>query len=981
MSYAQCVGRIGALAVALGIGVAVAGTPGVAWAEGSEDSPSPSPAASEAVGEGGPASSTAPSSVRHDPGQLIRRSIERTTDNVRKVVAGAVQSSGGAITSTNRSGASSSSGNVLPILDPQGQLKKAQSPKVVQKSTPSVANDESNLLRSVVPPHWRAPKVQPLDTKRPPGPAAKTVDDVKPSVQQTIATVIGTQPGAGSKTLDRSSISILDAPTTQNVRTPSLAPIKLVSSVLNTALAPFLNTAPGQPAPQNPVLWAVLGWVRRQVQDTPIGKVVFNRTPEITTPEVVDNHDGTFTITPSADDFDPDGDSLNYTASNGADGTIEKNADGTFTYTVTDPGQWDKSDTITLTASDEDTYPHIHGLEGLFSPGGGHTAMTTVNIVGTKVVESAPPMIPDGASAAGSPAFGSDGKTYQPVTMTNQTGEVVHAISVSSPDGTPETVEIPGDLVGGLVQGTDGTIYQTSVDNNQTVVTAFGPEGVSTTVVDGTPDGPVVVGKNGAAYQVITDTVNQQTVVAIFGRSSDFSQVLTLASKRSSGADVALMAATIPSPAQIATVPGIVVATGADGQPVDPLVIGDDGTAYLLAVDGDPSNLYSINSGRVAAFRPDGSTTITPLAGTPLGMPVAGPNGVSYQIMYDLSDPYAPVARIAVIDSAGNVTYKPVTGFPRGIAARPDGTVYVATSDTFDPTTAKTSITVLGSAAPLVTYDGLPSQLPEIGSDGTLYQPSYRLDPATQTAKTYVAVIRQGQAPVVREFDGLANTAMPMVTVPGGDSYLTLIDGINTNGTNTKVVRFKPDGTFTETTVLGQQNGPIVVAPDGTAYLTTAYFNNDPAVNDWETKVTAFGSSGVTTVTIPGSPGSQVVVGPDGTAAQSSYNPATEETTLVVIRPSGAQTYTVDGLSNGSFAVGSDGTVALSTAVGTYDDETQTFHFVTRVLVVKPAGTSTTTVLDGVLPAAGPSITPNGDIYQTVGPEWEGPHTTVRINP
>ncbi len=93
--------------------------------------------------------------------------------------------------------------------------------------------------------------------------------------------------------------------------------------MLNAAIAPFINTTPGQPAPQNPILWAVLGWVRRQVQDTPFGKIVLNQTPEITTPEVVDNHDGTFTITPSSDDIDPDGDSLSYSATDG-DGRVRR---------------------------------------------------------------------------------------------------------------------------------------------------------------------------------------------------------------------------------------------------------------------------------------------------------------------------------------------------------------------------------------------------------------------------------------------------------------------------------------------------------------------------------------------------------------------------------------------------------------------------------------------------------------------------------
>ena len=70
---------------------------------------------------------------------------------------------------------------------------------------------------------------------------------------------------------------------------------------------------------------------------TPFGKIVLNRAPRMDqeTTQVVDNNDGTFTITPSA--TDPDGDELTYSASgSGAgEGTLTDNGNGTFTYTVT----------------------------------------------------------------------------------------------------------------------------------------------------------------------------------------------------------------------------------------------------------------------------------------------------------------------------------------------------------------------------------------------------------------------------------------------------------------------------------------------------------------------------------------------------------------------------------------------------------------------------------------------------------------------
>ncbi len=53
MGYAKHVGRVGALAVALGIGAAVATTPGVAWADGESEPGVEAPKAPEGPSEPG----------------------------------------------------------------------------------------------------------------------------------------------------------------------------------------------------------------------------------------------------------------------------------------------------------------------------------------------------------------------------------------------------------------------------------------------------------------------------------------------------------------------------------------------------------------------------------------------------------------------------------------------------------------------------------------------------------------------------------------------------------------------------------------------------------------------------------------------------------------------------------------------------------------------------------------------------------------
>ncbi len=79
---------------------------------------------------------------------------------------------------------------------------------------------------------------------------------------------------------------------------------------------------------------------------------MLNRTPQIDqeTTQVVDNGDGTFTITTSASD--PDGDDLVFGATGrDGEGTITRLGDGKFLYEAPATG-WDGDDAVTLTVSD-----------------------------------------------------------------------------------------------------------------------------------------------------------------------------------------------------------------------------------------------------------------------------------------------------------------------------------------------------------------------------------------------------------------------------------------------------------------------------------------------------------------------------------------------------------------------------------------------------------------------------------------------------
>src|ERR1700754_1002646 len=205
MGYAKHVGRVGALVVALGIGAAVATTPGVAWADGETDNP---PAADGGGTPGTPPDNdtSTPSTEKQDPGEAIRKNIERTADDlrdgIRKAISGAVRSTGAALTGTHRTGSNATNGNVSPVVidEEEDPTETPEAPK----GQPFTASVNENPVPSFTP-RWRAPQAQ-VTPKPPPGPAAKVLDAAKQSVQQTFGAVTGSpQAPTGSTVGQRSA--------------------------------------------------------------------------------------------------------------------------------------------------------------------------------------------------------------------------------------------------------------------------------------------------------------------------------------------------------------------------------------------------------------------------------------------------------------------------------------------------------------------------------------------------------------------------------------------------------------------------------------------------------------------------------------------------------------------------------------------------------------------------------------------------------
>ena len=169
----------------------------MAWADGETDTkveasnPEP-PAGSDTAG------ATTPSTEHSDPGEVIRRNIERAADDlrdgIRTAISGVVRSSGGAITSTHRNGSNTNNGNVPPVVvEDEEEPINTPEPEDEQKSTTFVANNNPANVPQGFTPRWRAAQAQ-ITAKPVPKPLAKAVDDAKDLVQQSINTVTGNQP-------------------------------------------------------------------------------------------------------------------------------------------------------------------------------------------------------------------------------------------------------------------------------------------------------------------------------------------------------------------------------------------------------------------------------------------------------------------------------------------------------------------------------------------------------------------------------------------------------------------------------------------------------------------------------------------------------------------------------------------------------------------------------------------------------------------
>ena len=325
-AYAKYIGRVGALAVALGVSGAVATTPAVAWANESSSPTPSSPTTSDSSPTTSDSSPTASapasdeSSIRSSSTTPISTtSSEHSTDDEsggRFTKSGAsaspsqtvttdesgviVRSSGGAHTSGTNATAPSTDDN-KPVDGRQEGT--AAAPDLEQ---PTTLETESTLQ---APPgtQFAAPPAAPIrtiaptekhsDTKQLAPPAAPTrtiarAENGSDTKQVASLSADGARLKAWSSA-DRAAVQLntatptagetnewTDQPVAATFTTPPAAALSAPEpmDLMDAVLAPFQGPSPAAPT-ESPVLWAVLGWVRRRftgqfANHTPVADLV-----------------------------------------------------------------------------------------------------------------------------------------------------------------------------------------------------------------------------------------------------------------------------------------------------------------------------------------------------------------------------------------------------------------------------------------------------------------------------------------------------------------------------------------------------------------------------------------------------------------------------------------------------------------------------------------------------------------------------------
>jgi YVTN family beta-propeller protein/VCBS repeat-containing protein len=790
MGNAKYVGRVGALAVALGIGTAVATMPWVAVAEPSADSTSASDSSS----------STASSAA------------ESTSTGDAKP-ATSVDSSGGADTAADsgasngdpRSGivASSSAGvseDEEAVVSTEAELTatpESPEPNVAEPATDlESSTPEQPLVPETPPPVTESVTLtepsdnddpapaQPMTVHLPPAhaPAAKT-DTADPDTGLHGFTNVGAADKQGAAMSVQSVWGIATASSAPaTAMAAQLAPVAqaapenpvavvsdLVSGLLAwVGLGPSLN-APAAPV-QSPGLLGLLAWIGHEIRRT-----FFNQTPTTAYDPVENSQAVDGVVTGDLHAVDPDGDPLSIHVTEGPQiGSVVVNPDGTFTYTpsaqLATTGGTDQ-----FTVEVEDQGLHVHGLPGLLNlvtfgllGDSGHHTTATVTLTVQPINQ--PPQ-------AGNPAFTID-------SVDPNTGVVIGTVNITDPDGDTLTYSLSGVPTEGsfTVNPSGQWTYIPSLDARLSATdinAAPADQQVSFSIVasDGLAITWVTVTAPVTPLATTTITVGEFPLEVAVSPDGTRAYVTNFNDNTVSVIDTATNGV-------IATVAVVNVPAG--------VAVSPDGTAYVTSIGND----------NVSVIDPVTNAVVTTIG--------VGDGPVSVAVSPDGATAYVTNASgdsVSVIDTATNAVVATigVGDNPFYVAVSPDGAhVYVANSD-------GDTVSVIDTATKAV-----------VATIGVGDRP-FRLAVSPDGATAYVS---NGIASTLSVIDTATNTVTTTIPVAGGNVAVSP-DGAHVYVTNqfgdSVSVIDTATNTVTANIAVGDNPRGVAISPDGThLYVTSA---------------------------------------------------------------------------------------------------------------------------------------------------------------
>ncbi|TPG32527.1 YncE family protein [Mycolicibacterium hodleri] len=256
MGYAKYVGRVGALAVVLGVGTAVASAPGVAWATPTDSSTattsttdtSPDDASNDADGtsvgtvDTTPAGATDPSAGSGtDDGATDPAGVSGSTGNSTEVAPGVVISSSG--------GANTSGDDGTPAK-----------PARAAKRKPKTGSTSATAPTST-PPRSRLSSGGGAQTSGSTSRVTAAVTTAPTALSTPTAPTLARMVSVSAAATPIVAASI--NPVGQVLAAPVPAPATVIGSVLSAFSTALLGTGPGGPA-ESPALWVMLAAARRE---------------------------------------------------------------------------------------------------------------------------------------------------------------------------------------------------------------------------------------------------------------------------------------------------------------------------------------------------------------------------------------------------------------------------------------------------------------------------------------------------------------------------------------------------------------------------------------------------------------------------------------------------------------------------------------------------------------------------------------------